>query len=260
MIMKLFPTAFIGHGNPMNALADNLYTQKLRDWGRRIPKPELIVCISAHWLTNGTYITHMAQPKTIHDFYGFPEPLFQVQYPAKGSPIWAEKIAQALSTPKIKLDHDWGLDHGTWSVLKHVYPDADIPVIQLSIDIKQPPLFHYSIGQKLQFLRRENVLILGSGNIVHNLKKIEWQKEAAIYSWATEFDNWVKDRLLVGDHSALIHDHLNTESGRLSVSTADHWYPLLYVLGAADTQQKVAPEFIYEGIENASISMRSVVF
>jgi len=240
----------------MNALADNAFSKTLNHLGKSLPRPKAILMVSAHWMTEGTWVTHMQKPKTIHDFYGFPKELFDVNYPAAGSPKLAEEIHQKIKNPKIQLDDKgWGLDHGTWSVLKHLYPMADIPVVQLSLDLKEPPSYHFELGEKLRFLRKENVLIVGSGNIVHNLGKLNWNEKAPAHPWAIEFDTWVKEKLEKKDFSALQNDGLKTEAGRISVPTPEHYYPLLYILGAATKEDKL--KFEFEEIQNASISMRS---
>lgn len=253
------PVLFIGHGSPMNAIAENDYTRCLNNIAKTLPTPNAILCISAHWMSEGTWITHMAHPRTIHDFFGFPKQLFDVQYPAPGAPKIAEEIQSLVKNYRINLDDEmWGLDHGTWSVLRHLYPQANIPVLQLSISMPQPPEYHFALGQALRPLRNKGILILGSGNIVHNLKLIRWEEDANPYSWAEEFDLWVKAKLEQRDFDALIQNATSTESGRLSIPTPDHWFPLLYVIGASDAQDTLRFEF--EGIQNASISMRTFQF
>lgn len=253
------PVLFLGHGSPMNAIAENNFTRALGALGKRIPRPEAILCVSAHWMTEGSWITHMDRPKTIHDFYGFPQPLFDVQYPAPGRPDIAEAIQQEILSPKLNLDHEmWGLDHGTWSVLKHMYPAADIPVMQLSIYMEQPAEYHFKLGQALRTLRDKGILIVSSGNIVHNLRRIRWEEDAKPYDWALEFDSWVKDKLISRDFTALQKDALKSEAGRLSVPTPDHWYPFLYTIGASEANDEM--KFEYEEMQNASISMRCVSF
>ncbi|MEZ4846751.1 MAG: 4,5-DOPA dioxygenase extradiol [Bdellovibrionota bacterium] len=253
------PVLFIGHGNPMNALATNHFTESLAKLGQELPKPKAILCISAHWLTEGSWLTNMEFPRTIHDFYGFPQPLFDIQYNAPGSHWLALLTQKVVKKQPLQLDdHAWGLDHGTWSVLRHMYPKADIPVVQLSIDPTQSFDFHYELGQQLQALREEGVLIIGSGNIVHNLKTISWDTKAKPFDWAIEFDQWAKSKIETKDFAPLIHDSKKSESGRLSIPTDDHYIPLLYVLGASNSEDAV--QFTYEGIENASISMRTALF
>lgn len=251
------PVIFIGHGSPMNAIETNEFTLSLSSLGKKIPTPRAIVCISAHWLTEGTWVTHMSHPKTIHDFYGFPKALFDVQYPAPGSPDIAELIMSTLEKPKVHADDEiWGIDHGTWSVMRHLYPDANIPTIQLSIYLEQPGEYHYHIGQQLQFLRDHGVLIVGSGNVVHNLPRMTWGDNVKPYDWAIEFDDWIKEKLLERNDQAVITQYMNSEAGKLSVPIPDHYYPLLYVLGAANKDEELS--FVYEGIQNGSISMRTL--
>jgi 4,5-DOPA dioxygenase extradiol len=253
--VEKMPVVFIGHGNPMNAIRDTPFTRMLRELGRRLPRPKAVLCISAHWMTEGSWITHMSNPKTIHDFYGFPKELFEVQYPAPGDPGTAERISRNSSEPSIHLDNEiWGLDHGTWSVLRHIYPAADIPVLQLSLNIIEGPEFHFALGEKLKALRQQGVLIVGSGNIVHNLRRVNFDDDAPPFDWAVEFDAWVKERLENGDYRAIVREATGSNAGKLSIPTPDHWYPLLYTLGAADEPDGL--RFEYEGIENASISMR----
>lgn len=254
---KRMPALFIGHGSPMNALADNSFTQTLKDLGQRLPPPRAILCISAHWMTEGSWITQMERPKTIHDFYGFPQALFDIQYPAPGDPELAENIRTQVLDPKIHLDSEiWGLDHGTWSILKHMYPKADLPVMQLSICMSQPGEYHLKLGQELSKLRDQGILIIGSGNIVHNLREIRWEENASPYDWCLEFDQWAKEKILARDFLSLSKDYLNTSAGKLAVPIPDHYYPLLYTLGSAHNNDEV--RFEYEEIQNASISMRCV--
>jgi 4,5-DOPA dioxygenase extradiol len=248
------PVLFLGHGSPMNALADNAYTQRLNALGHELPKPKAILCISAHWQTHGTAITHMPQPRTIHDFGGFPQSLFDVQYAAPGDAALAMRITKLI--PNLRLDETWGLDHGTWSVLRHVYPSADIPVLQLSMDRALSAQQHFEVGAKLKALRDESVLIVGSGNVVHNLRKINWDAGAEPYAWTIEFDVWVKAQLEQRNFKALCVDDWTAEAARLSNPTPEHYVPLLYVLGAADSADEL--KFIYEGYEHASLSMRCV--
>lgn len=256
--MKM-PIYFIGHGSPMNALEKNAFTQSLESMRKLCPDPKAILCISAHWMSEGVWITHMQSPRTIHDFYGFPQALFEIQYPAPGHPELATQISQAISSPRINLDNEmWGYDHGTWSVLRHIFPEAKIPVLQMSLYISQPASYHYHLGTKLKILRDQGVLIIGSGNMVHNLRRMKWEDEAKPYDWAIDFDDWLKGRLVERDHKALVEDYLATESGRLSIPTPEHYYPLLYILGASDKDDEL--HFEFEEIHNASISMRTLSF
>lgn len=256
---KMLPALFLGHGSPMNAIGENSFSRSLNNLGKSMTRPKAILVISAHWMTKGTWITHMERPKTVHDFYGFPEALFSVQYPASGSPEIAEAIHKGIADPKINLDNEsWGLDHGTWGVLRHLYPDADIPVMQLSIDMTEPPQYHLDLGKELAKFREQGVLIIGSGNIVHNLSRIRWEKNAGPYDWASEFDEWTKSKLLSRDVKALQDDVLKSEAGKLSVPSMDHYYPLLYILGASHHNDEL--RFEYEEIQNASVSMRCFSF
>lgn len=252
------PVLFIGHGSPMNAITDNAFTQSLENLGLRL-KPKAILCVSAHWLTSGTWVTSMSSPKTIHDFYGFPDQLFRVQYPAAGAPEIAEIIHQLKSIPRIQLDNQsWGFDHGAWAILRKMYPKADVPVLQLSIDMSLPIQSHFDLGRQLQTLRDHGVLIIGSGNIVHNLGKMDWSYEGKGFDWAIEFDQWVQDKLENRDFKSLVDDFLKTDIGRLSVPTLDHYLPLLYVIGAVREQDQLATEFT--GFDLGSISMRCFSF
>lgn len=251
------PALFIGHGSPMNAIQDNAFTQSLRHLGQKLIRPRAILCVSAHWMTRGTYITHQSHPKTIHDFGGFPQALFEVQYPAPGAPELAESITAQI--PRIKLDdHEWGFDHGSWSVIRHMYPLADIPLMQLSLDMTQSPRYHFELGQELASLRDQGILIIASGNVVHNLRTIQWKSDATPYPWAVEFDQWVRDKLLARDFAALVDSPMKSEAGQLSIPTPEHYIPLLYILGAARPQDQLTFEF--EQMQNASISMRSFSF
>ena len=220
-----------------------------------LPKPEVIVSISAHWETNGSFITAMERPKVIYDFFGFSKELFEVEYPATGNPELARSIYKVL--PEIHLESKkWGIDHGTWSLLKHIYPEADIPVVQLSIDVNKNLEEHYELAKKLKFLREQKVLVIGSGNIVHNLKKTQWGDDCEIYEWAIEFDHWVQNKILEKDHIALCQEGHSSESGRLSIPTWEHYIPLIYILGLSDSSDEISLD--YEGFQNGSISMRSV--
>lgn len=256
---QTMPALFIGHGSPMNALAKNNYTEALNTVRSRIPSnPKAILCISAHWLTKGTFISSTDTPDLIYDFYGFPDELYNVKYAAKGSSAIATSIRDSLKKIKIQFDDERGLDHGAWSVLKHIYPDAEIPILQLSIDIAQPPEYHLKLGEQLSKLRDEGILILGSGNIVHNLQNFSWREDEPPFSWAVEFDTWVKQQLEKRDFKALAYDYHKTAAGRLSVPTTDHYLPLLYILGASQEPDRL--HFIYENIQNGSIAMSSFIF
>jgi 4,5-DOPA dioxygenase extradiol len=253
----ILPAIFFGHGNPMNALAHNEYTAAWRRFGERTPRPRAILAISAHWYVPGTGVTIGTAPRTIHDFGGFPQELFDVQYPAPGDPDLARQVQHLLAPLPVMLDTTWGLDHGTWSVLAHVYPNADVPIVQLSIDATRPPEFHFEIGRKLASLRAEGVLIVGSGNLVHNLRKFAWGREGQDpYDWAVHFETEARAALVAGDHQPLIHyDRLGPDA-RLSIPTPDHYLPLLYVVGARQSDDAIA--FPVEGIDGGSISMLAV--
>jgi 4,5-DOPA dioxygenase extradiol len=258
-VVERAPVLFIGHGSPMNAIADNSFTQTLSTLQRLYPNPKAILCVSAHWMTEGTWITHMPRPKTIHDFHGFPEELLAVQYPAPGSPEIADFIARTISRPKINSDDEmWGLDHGAWSILRHIFPKANIPVLQLSLDMEQPAQYHFDLGQRLRSLRDQGILIVGSGNVVHNLRRISWETEAKPVDWAIEFDEWIKTKLQSRDFDSIVNGFDRSEAGKLSVPTTEHYFPLLYTLGASDERDQL--KFEFEGIQNGSISMRSLSF
>ena len=243
----------------MNAIEENAFTKTLKSLGPRVPKPRAILCISAHWMTRGTWVTEMIKSKTIHDFHGFPKQLFDVQYPAPGSPEIAALVRKTVTNPVVHGDTEtWGLDHGSWSVLKHLYPNANIPVVQMSIDMEQTASYHLNLGEQLRPLRDQGILVVGSGNIVHNLSRLIWENPATPYSWAIEFDDWTKSRLESRDFKALSTQYLETIAGSLSVPSADHYYPLLPVLGISDKNDTM--RFEYEGIQNGSISMRTVSF
>jgi len=251
------PAIFIGHGNPMNALASNQYTDGWRQLGQRVPTPRAIVCVSAHWYVPTVAVTAMRQPRTIHDFGGFPRELYAVSYPAPGSPELAQRVASLLAPLPVELDHGWGLDHGTWSVLTHVYPDAAIPVIQLSIDETREAADHYQIASRLAPLRDDGVLILGSGNIVHNLHAYAWgNHSAAAYDWAGRFERLARQLLADGDFEPLVDYESLGPDALLSAPTPDHYLPLLYVI--AQRQQDEPVSFPVTGFDGGSISMLSV--
>ncbi|MFS4460697.1 4,5-DOPA dioxygenase extradiol [Bdellovibrio sp. HCB2-146] len=253
------PVIFVGHGSPMNAIQDNPFTASLAKLATDIAVPKAILVVSAHWLSRGTWVTRTESPRTIHDFRGFPQELFNVEYPAPGNPELAQHIQTLSTTPPIQGDDGgWGLDHGTWAVLRKMYPEAKIPVLQLSIDMTQPPEFHLEMGRKIKSLREQGVLIVGSGNIVHNLRAMDWDKQLQGYDWAIEFDQWSKSKLVDRDFKALTNDFMNTEAGRLSIPTPDHYYPMLYILGAADAKENL--DFQFEGYDMGSISMRGFSF
>ena len=248
------PALFVGHGSPMNALEDNAFTSAWRTVAGEIPRPRAILCVSAHWQTEGPRVTAMERPRTIHDFYGFPPELFRLEYPAAGAPWLAERVVTLGSAHGATADRGWGLDHGAWSVLIRMFPDSDIPVVQLALDTGRSPAEHFALARSLRPLRDEGVLVLGSGNIVHNLRLIRWEDTA--YDWATEFDAKVARRIEQQDDAALV-DHRSLGPGAaLAVPTDEHYLPLLYVLAQRDPGDAV--RFFAEGVTLGSISMRSV--
>lgn len=235
----MMPVIFVGHGSPMNAIEDNEYTKTWRSLGERLPRPEAIVSISAHWYTKGTKIMNEESPKTIYDMYGFPKELYEIIYDSPGSPKLAGATKELISK-ETEYDNSWGIDHGTWSVLVHMYPDRDIPVFQISIDAYAPPEVHYNIGRELRELRKEGVLILGSGNIVHNLRLVDWHQKNKGFDWAYEFDDYIYESILNNNHEAIIRYKEKGDIARLAVPTPDHFYPLLYVLGASDEKDRIS--------------------
>ena len=252
------PSIFLGHGTPLNALADNRWTQTWTRVGREIGRPKAIVAISGHWCTYGVGVTAMARPPTIHDFGGFPQALFDIRYPAPGDPELAARIRDLLAPiPVVLDDRSWGLDHGTWSVLCKAYPAADVPVVQLSIDLTQPPQFHIDLGAKLAPLRDEGVLILGSGNIVHNLTVFRRHADDFAYDWAQRFNDHIRDKLLAHDFRAIVDYADVGADATMSVPTPDHYYPLLYAAGAAGADRATIES---DGVFQASMSMLSVSF
>jgi 4,5-DOPA dioxygenase extradiol len=253
---SILPAIFFGHGNPMNALQNNQFTQAWSGIGKDLPRPKAILCISAHWFVAETGVTISTAPRTIHDFGGFPGELYQVQYPAPGDPALARRVQKLLAPLPVKLDETWGLDHGAWSVLCHVYPQADVPVVQLSIDATQPASFHFEIGKRLAVLRDEGVLIVGSGNLVHNLRAYTWGTAADPYDWAVQFEQQAREMLVAGEVKPLIDYQKLGKPAMLSVPTPEHYLPLLYV--AATRQQSEIITFPVEGIEGGSISMLAV--
>ena len=256
--MKRMPAIFFGHGNPMNAIETNRYTEAWGSIGKQIGKPKGIVMISAHWYPPATLVTASLKPRTIHDFGGFPEPLFAVQYPAPGSRELMERIETVLGGDTVRRDDRWGLDHGTWSVLIHVYPDADVPVVQVSIDETKHPSFHYELGRKLAPLRDEGFMIMGSGNLVHNLHAYAWGRVVEQpYDWATRFETFARQQMTARDHAPLINYETLGRDAMLSVPTPEHYLPLLYVLGSQHDDDEVT--FPVEGIDGGSVSMLSVM-
>lgn len=257
---RTMPILFVGHGSPMNGIEDNDFSRRWKDIGKELPVPEAVLVISAHWLTKGTHVTAMEHPRTIHDFGGFPRALYEVNYPAPGSPALAEETRKTIASTEVQLDHDWGLDHGTWSVVRHMYPEANIPVLQLSIDYDQPPRYHYELARELASLRKKGVLIVGSGNMVHNLRRIAWDKldeNEYGFDWALEMNDIFKKSILERKHDALI-DYPSLGSGAmLAIPTPDHYYPLLYILGLQENVDE--PSFFNDRAVAGSLTMTSVL-
>lgn len=253
----LMPALFVGHGNPMNAIEETSFVAAWRATAAQLPRPRAILCISAHWESEGSFVTSMAHPKTIHDFYGFPDDLFRLQYPAPGSPGLAARVRELVGSTAVRLDdgYSWGLDHGTWSVLCRMYPAADIPVVQLSLDRTQYPRFHYDLGAELLPLRREGVLVVGSGNLVHNLRLLDWRAKSP-YPWAAEFDRLAAELIVAGEHDRLVAYPALGEAARLAIPTNEHYLPLLYILALQQPGEKIS--FFAEGLVYGSISMRSL--
>ena len=246
------PTIFFGHGSPMETLGGH-FADAWRRLGAGLPRPKAVLMISAHWFIDSTAVTAMPTPRTIHDFYGFPEPLFEIQYPAPGEPWLAERVAHALAPTLVVQDQDWGLDHGTWSVLRHMFPDADIPVVQLSIDRTQPPAFHFDLGRRLRGLRDEGVLVVGSGDVVHNLRAANFAAGAPVFDWAERFNAFAKAAIASRRWGDLVNYPDLGEDAHRSIPTPDHYLPLLYVLGAAYEDEPVS--FFTDEIALSSISM-----
>jgi len=253
--MKM-PVLFVGHGSPMNAIEQNRFTEALTGLAARLPRPQAVCVVSAHWVTRGSEVLTVARPRTIHDFYGFPAPLYQVEYPAPGAPTEAERVAREL---EIKPDETWGFDHGAWSVLRHLYPEADVPVFQVSLDEGRSLARHVELGRELVALRDRGVLILGSGNIVHNLRRLDDNKNAPPFPWTLEFDAHVKNAIETRDVAALAAPgHWGRPLATLAHPTLEHYVPLLYCMGS--TTEDDAVSYPYEGFEYGSLSMRMVLF
>jgi 4,5-DOPA dioxygenase extradiol len=256
------PALFVGHGSPMNALEDNAFTRSLRAYGAQLRKtgtpPSAIMVVSAHWLTRGSFVNVSPKPETIHDFGGFPKALFDMQYPAPGAPEKAKETA--LLSHLVRETNEWGLDHGAWTILAHLFPEAKVPVFQLSIDFYQPLSYHLELAAQLRPLREKGVLVIGSGNIVHNLRlsmpKLQ-QSDRAPYDWATEFDQWVADKIAAGDYQSLAQYEQTGAAGKLSVPTTDHYIPMLYTLGLSDGKEPVKQ--LYQSVEYGGLSMRTFV-
>jgi 4,5-DOPA dioxygenase extradiol len=250
------PLLFVGHGSPMNAIEENLFVKGWRDVAHAIPTPEAILCISAHWETEGTLVTAMKNPRTIHDFGGFPQKLYEVQYPAPGSPELAGITRKLVKSVDVYPDENWGLDHGCWSVVMKMYPDADIPVVQLSLDLTRPGKYHYRLAKELKDLRKMGILIIGSGNIVHNLRKIDWNNPSGGFDWAEEANAGFKKMIQNGEYDKLTDTAGMSSAYQMAVPTPEHYNPLLYVLGLKEDNEEV--EFFNDEIVMGSISMTSI--
>ncbi|MGE9550319.1 4,5-DOPA dioxygenase extradiol [Erwinia amylovora] len=258
MSQTRMPALFLGHGSPMNVLEENVYTETWRELGKTLPRPKAIIAVSAHWYTRGTAVTAMDKPRTIHDFGGFPQALFDTHYPAPGSPGLARAVAEALAPVDVQLDQQWGFDHGSWGVLIKMYPDADIPVVQLSVDGTRPPAYHFELGRKLAALREQGIMIVASGNVVHNLRMVRWQGDPEPYPWAASFNHYVRENLSwegPAEQHPLVN-FMQHEGAELSNPTPEHYLPLLYVLGARLPGEAVS--IPVDGLVMASLSMLSV--
>lgn len=253
---EVMPVLFVGHGSPMNAVEDNDFSRTWREIGRSLPRPHAILCVSAHWQTDGTWVTSMTKPRTIHDFYGFPDVLFRQQYSAPGSPDGARATREIVRSAEVGLDESWGLDHGCWSIMMRLFPDADIPTYQLSLDVTMNPEAHYRLASELLILRSRGILIIGSGNIVHNLRMMDWNRPGG-YEWAQDFDSKVREFMLQGDHRALIGYSKLGQAAALSIPTNEHYLPCLYALALRNERDALG--FFNEQTIMGSISMRSFV-
>ena len=253
------PVLFVGHGSPMNGIEDTEFSRRWAGMAKEIPTPKAVLVVSAHWFTKGTQITAMDFPKTIHDFGGFPKELFEVQYPAPGNPVLARETAAMVNSTTVALDHDWGLDHGTWTVVRHMYPDAKIPVLQLSIDYSKGPRFHYELGRELFALRKKGVLIIGSGNMVHNLRMVAWSRLNETnygYDWALQMNDRFKTLINSGDHKSLINYESLGKEALLAIPTPEHYLPLLYTLGLHGAKDELS--FFNDKAVGGSLTMTSV--
>jgi 4,5-DOPA dioxygenase extradiol len=256
---RLMPALFVGHGSPMNGIEDNEFSRRWQQMAKEIPVPKAVLVVSAHWFSKGTMVTAMDFPKTIHDFGGFPKALFDVQYPAPGNPTLALKTAALIRSAHVEQDHDWGLDHGAWTVVRHMYPEAHIPVLQLSIDYTKAPQYHYELAKELLALRKKGVLIIGSGNMVHNLRMVAWDKMDTPgygYDWALEMNNTFKGMIVAGDYQPLIHYSGFGKPGELAIPTPEHYLPLLYTLGLKNEKDPVS--FFNDKAVAGSLTMTSV--
>lgn len=253
------PVLFLGHGSPMNAIEENEFVQGFRKVGKEIPKPNSVLVISAHWETKGTYVTAMDKPKTIHDFGGFPRELYEVQYPAPGNPELARTIKSKVKKTDVGLDNNWGLDHGAWSVVKHLYPNADVPVIEMSLDYSRSPQYHFELAKELGFLRKKGVLIIGSGNMVHNLRMVDWRRLDEVdygYDWAVEASEKMKKFILSGDYKQLINYQSLGKEFNLAIPTPEHYLPLLYALALKEENEEVS--LFNDKAVGGSLTMTSV--
>ncbi len=253
------PVLFLGHGSPMNAIEENVFVQGFRQVGKEIPMPAAILCVSAHWEANGTFVTSMEKPRTIHDFSGFPKELYEVQYPAPGNPELAKEIKDEVKKTEVGLDVNWGLDHGAWSVIKHLYPGAEVPVVQMSLDYRQPPQYHFELAMELSLLRKKGMLIIGSGNMVHNLRMVDWRRLDEVdygYDWAMEAREKMKKFILSGDYKQLINYQSQGREFELAVPTPEHYLPLLYALALKDEKDEVS--LFNDKAVGGSLTMTSV--
>lgn len=257
---QLMPVLFIGHGSPMNGIGNNDFTSYWKKLATEIPEPKAVLVVSAHWLTRGTKITAMDFPKTIHDFGGFPKELYEVNYPAPGDPQLASETRSLIQTTDVELDHDWGFDHGTWTIVRHMYPEANIPVLQLSIDYSKGPQYHYDLARELHALRKKGVLIFGSGNMVHNLRMVAWDKldESFGFDWALKMNDKFRELIGNGDHQQLIHYEKLGKEAMLAVPTPDHYLPLMYTLGLRHEKDNIS--FFNDKAVAGSLTMTSVKF
>ena len=250
------PLLFVGHGNPMNAIEENEFSRGWQAMAEELPSPAAVLCVSAHWMTEGSQVTGTERPQTVHDFYGFPDELFAVEYPAPGHPGLAKETQHLVRTTAVTLDSSWGFDHGCWSVLKAMYPRADVPVVQLSLDMTKPAAWHYALGQELTRLRSKGVLIIGSGDIVHNLRLLDWANPDGAFDWAQEMNEKFKDAIIKNDHQALIDYRSYGRGAALAVPTPDHYLPLLYILALKRPAEEI--RFFNDRVIMGSLSMTSL--
>jgi 4,5-DOPA dioxygenase extradiol len=257
---KPMPVLFLGHGNPMNGIEENEFVAGFREIGRKIPKPKAVLCISAHWETKGTYVTAMDKPKTIHDFFGFPDELYDIQYPAPGKPDLAKEIAGFTTKTIIGLDYEWGFDHGCWVVLKRIFPNADVPIVQMSLDYSKPAQFHYDLAKELSMLRQKGVLIVGSGNMVHNLGMLAWDNPNSVgfgYDWALEASERMKKFIINNEHKQLINYRSQGRAFDLAIPTSEHYLPLLYALAIKREKEEIT--FFNDKPVAGSLTMTSLM-